>query len=536
MGRVESPRPAIGADRGDMHSERRLVRAAGSMGAMTLLSRVTGYVRDCLQAGLLGAAQSSDAFVIAFRIPNMLRRLVGEGALNSAFVPTFTRYRQAGDTVALWRFAGSVLYALSTILAILVVLGVAGSPLLVRLLAWGFTVDPARFDLTVVLNRLMFPYIFCVALSALGGSILNAFDRFALPAFTPVLLNLSIIAGAILLAPRFEEPAFAFAIGVLVGGVLQLVVQVPALIRHGLDLRPPAVFDRAGLREVGRLMLPRAFGAGITQINLVVDSQFAASLAAGSVSFLYYAVRVEELTLGVFAVSLSTVVLPALSRAAATGDAAGVRDTLGTALRLLLFVTLPATAGLVVLRVPIIHVLFERGRFGPEDTLFTASALAFYALGLLPYAAVSVLAAAFYAHRDTRTPVIVAALTFGVHIGLNFLLSRPLRHNGIALSTAVSALLDAGLLLALLQRRLGRLLTGDVLRAAVRSAAAAGGMAAALVLAASRWDVPGAPGIVAKAGLLAALVAGGGGVYVALAYLLGSREVRLLRDVVTRRP
>jgi putative peptidoglycan lipid II flippase len=519
-----------------MHSERRIVRAAGSMGAMTLLSRVTGYVRDSLQAGLLGAAQSSDAFVIAFRIPNMLRRLVGEGALNSAFVPTFTRYRQAGDMVALWRFAGSVLYTLSATLAALVVLGVVGSPFLVRLLAWGFAVDPARFDLTVALNRLMFPYIFCVALSALGGAILNAFDRFALPAFTPVLLNLSIIVAAVTLGPRFTEPAFAFAIGVLVGGVLQLAVQVPALLRHGLDLRPPRVFDRAGLREVGRLMLPRAFGAGITQINLVVDSQFAASLAAGSVSFLYYAVRVEELTLGVFAVSLSTVVLPALSRAAANGDAAGVRDTLGTAIRLLLFVTLPATAGLVVLRVPIIHVLFERGRFGPEDTLFTASALAFYALGLLPYAAVSVLATAFYAHRDTRTPVIVAALTFGIHIALNFALSGPLRHNGIALSTALSALIDAGLLLWLLQRRVGRLLTGEVLRTALRSAGAGAAMTVGLLAATSRWDVTAIAGIGPKVAALAALVAGGGGLYLGLAVLSGSREARLLKAMVSRRP
>jgi putative peptidoglycan lipid II flippase len=519
-----------------MHSERRLVRAAGSMGAMTLLSRVTGYVRDSLQAGLLGAAQSSDAFVIAFRIPNMFRRLVGEGALNSAFVPTFTRYRQAGDTEALWRFAGSVLYALSAILAAIVALGVAASPVLVRLLAWGFAVDAARFDLTVVLNRLMFPYIFCVSLSALGGAILNAFDRFALPAFTPVLLNLSIIISAVILGPRFAEPAFAFAIGVLVGGTLQLAVQVPALLRHGLALRPPPVFDRAGLREVGRLMLPRAFGAGITQINLVVDSQFAASLAAGSVSFLYYAVRVEELTLGVFAVSLSTVVLPALSRAAAIGDAAGVRETLGTAIRLLLFVTLPATLGLVVLRLPIIHVLFERGRFGPEDTVFTASALAYYALGLLPYAAVSVLAAAFYAHRDTRTPVFVAALTFGIHIGLNYALSRPMGHDGIALSTALSALIDAALLFWLLQRRVGSLLSGEVLRAGLRAAAATAGMAAALLAAASRWNVLAAPGIVAKAGLLAALVAGGGLVYLGIAALLGSREVRLLKAMVTRQP
>src|SRR5207245_1214762 len=313
-----------------------------------------------------------------------------EGALTSAFVPTFARYMRKEDRQAMWRFAGSVPDALPLLLSSIVVLGIAFSPLLVRILAWGFSVSPQKLDLTIVLNRLMFPYIFFISLAALASGILNAFDVFALPAFTPVLLNLAIIACAVLLRRTFPDPSYGFAIGVLLGGILQVAVQVPALLRRGLDLRPPRPLDREGLREVGRLILPRLFGVGITQINLVVDSNFATSLRSGSVSFLYYATRVTELTLGVFAISLSTVILPALSRAAAERDRARVVETLSTAMRLLIFITVPATVGLVILRVPIVHVLFERGHFGPADTVFTASALAYYAIGLLPYAAVNV--------------------------------------------------------------------------------------------------------------------------------------------------
>ncbi len=517
-----------------MEKERGLIRAAGSMSVMTMLSRISGYVRDNLQATILGAANSSDAFVIAFRIPNMLRRLVAEGALTSAFVPTFARYMKGDDRQAMWRFAASVLCLLTALLAGIVVLGILLSPLVVRVLAWGFAIQPDKIDLTVHLNQVMFPYIFFISLAALISGILNAFDVFALPAFTPVLLNLAIIACALTLSRRFADPSYAFAIGVLAGGFLQLVIQVPTLLRLGFDLRLPRPLDLAGLREVGRLMLPRVFGVGITQVNLVVDSQFASALGAGSVSFLYYAIRVTELTLGVFAISLSTVILPGLSRAAAEGDRRTVSETLTTALRLLLFVTVPATIGLVVLRGEIIHVLFERGRFNAEDTLFTASALACYAIGLLPYAAVNVLATAFYAHRDTRTPVMVGTLTFFVHLGLNFALRGPMAHNGIALSTSISAFMDSVLLAWLLKRRAGGYLDRRLGGSALRALVAGGAMAASLILAQGRLNVRALPGIGPKAVALGALVGGGVGIYLAIAFLIGSEEVRLVRSMLRR--
>jgi putative peptidoglycan lipid II flippase len=511
-----------------------LIRAAGWMSFMTLLSRITGYLRDSLQAILLGAANSSDAFVIAYRIPNMLRRLVGEGAMTSAFVPTFARYMKQDDGRAMWRFAASVLYALTLILAAIVTLGIVFSPFLVKILAWGYGEIPGKFDLTVVLNRLMFPYIGFISLAALASGILNAFDVFTLPAFTPVLLNLSIIGSALLLRNRFSDPSFAFAIGVLVGGFLQIAAQVPSLLRHGLDVRLPRPFDREGLREVGRLILPRLFGVGVTQVNLVVDSQFASALGSGAVSFLYYATRVTELTLGVFAISLSTVILPGLSRAAAARDRDTVRETLATTLRLLVFISLPATVGLIVLRVPIVHVLFERGRFGPRDTLFTASALAFYAIGLLPYALVNVQATAFYAHRDTRTPVKVGLATFFLHLGLNLALRGPMGHNGIALSTSVSAIADSVLLAWLLRRRAGDYLDRVVARSALRTLLASAAMAATLFAALAFVDVRALPGLARKALALGALVGGGLAVYLALAAALGSEEIRELRAVLRR--
>ena len=521
-----------------MHDgDRKILRSAGSMSAMTALSRIAGYVRDSLQANLLGAgfSNSSDAFVIAFRIPNLLRRLVAEGALTSAFVPTLARYLKDGDEDRLWRFVSSVCVVLSVLLAALVVLGVLFSSVLVQGLAWGYAGEPGKFALTVALNRFMWPYIFFISLAALVGGVLNVFGRFALPAFTPVLLNLSIITSALLLKDRFPDPAYAFAVGVVAGGVLQLMVQVPTLLRLGFPLHLPRVLDRDGVREVARLMLPRVFGAGITQINLVVDSQFATSLRAGSASFLYYASRVTELTLGIFGISLATVILPSLSRAAAEGDRARVLETLSTALRLLIFITVPATLGLIVLRWPIIHVLFERGRFTGEDTVLTAGALACYSAGLLPYAAMNVLATAFYAHRDTRTPVKVGLITFVLHLALNFVLRAPLAHNGIALSTSISALFDAAALTYLLRRKHGEFLDRRVRACAWRTAAGGLLMTAALLAAGRLVDIRTLPSIGHKAMALGALIATGASVYLAAGALMKSEEIRMFRSLLTRR-
>jgi putative peptidoglycan lipid II flippase len=434
-----------------------LLRSAGSMAAMTVLSRLTGYVRDSIQAILLGAADSSDAFIIAYRIPNLLRRLVGEGAMTAAFIPVFTELdvRQARDD--LWRFSARFFNLLAVVLAALTLIGVVFAPWVVRAMAYGFTGIEGKEALTIHLTRLMFPYLFFIGLSALQMAILNSLDRFALPAFTPVLLNLSIIAAALGLARRMGEPADAFAFGVLAGGFLQMAVQVPALRREGMRLSPTLELADPHVWKVLRLMLPGVFGAGIYQINLMVDSQFASFLSSGSVSYLFYANRVTELVLGIFVVSLSTAILPSLSRDVQSRSSDAVRRTLDFGMRQTAFITLPACAGLVALAAPIIEVLFERGRFGPEATRFTAEALVYYSLGLLPVAALKVVLSAFYARQDTRTPVWAAGWTLLLHVLLNFLLITliPMEHRGLALSTSLSALFNLAALAWVHTRRWG---------------------------------------------------------------------------------
>jgi putative peptidoglycan lipid II flippase len=351
----------------------------------------------------------------------------------------------------------------------------------VRAMAYGFTGIQGKEALTIHLTRLMFPYLFFIGLNALQMAILNSLDRFALPAFTPVLLNLSIIVAALGFSRRMGEPADAFAFGVLVGGFLQMAVQVPALRREGMRLSPRLEVADPHVWRVLRLMLPGIFGAGIYQINLMVDSQFASFLSPGSVSYLFYANRVTELVLGIFVVSLSTAILPSLSRDVQSRSGEAVRRTLDFGMRQIAFITLPACAGLVALAAPIIEVLFERGRFGPEATRFTAGALVYYSLGLLPVAALKVILSAFYARQDTRTPVWVAGWTLALHVALNFLLITviPMEHRGLALSTSLSALFNLAALAWVHARRWGPPWSSGATVSMVRCAAASAAMGVA---------------------------------------------------------
>jgi putative peptidoglycan lipid II flippase len=517
-------------------SSRTLVRSAGAMGVMTLMSRVLGYVRDLLLAAILGAAGSSDAFIIALRIPNLLRRLVGEGALTAAFVPVFSRRLKEGGRQAAGELLGRALGTLSLVLAILATAGVLFSPLVLRLVAFGFSRSQEKWDLTVALNRLMFPYLLFIGLAALAMAALNSLRSFAVPAFTPVLLNLSIITAALVLGRRMEEPAYAFAIGVLVGGFLQIAFQLPFLARRGMSVRPRLAFGDRDIRRIALLMIPGVFGVAVHQINIIVDAQFASFLPSGSVSWLYYGDRVTELVLGVFAISVSTVVLPTLSRQVLAGDGERMRDTLSLALRLIAFVTIPATIGLLLLRLPIITVLFQRGEFGATDALNTSQALLGYGVGLLPFAAVKVLAPAFYAHQDTATPVKVAVVTLGVHVVLCFALIGPMQHTGIALATSASSALNTVLLMWLLRRRLGR----DIWRREIFTSAAqfvlCGGVMALCLWLLQRWQpFSGMQGAGAAAGWLAAAVSVGVVSYGAAHLAFGGRELRELLAILPGR-
>lgn len=455
-----------------MESQERIVRSAGVMSLLTLVSRVTGYVRDNLLAQILGAAQSSDAFIVAFRIPNLLRRLVGEGALTAAFVPTLSDYTRGERRREMWGFVSLAFSTLAVVLAVITAAGILFSPWLVKALAYGFSGIEDKWDLTVSLNRFMFPYIFFIGLAALAMATLNTLGSFALPASTPIFLNLSIIGAAWIFGRRHGDPAYVFAWGVLVGGALQIGVQLPALWKRGWRPIPRISFVHPGIVQVGKLMLPGIFGLGITQITLIIDSQFASFLGEGAVSALYYAGRVNELALGSFAISISTVILPALSRQAAAGEIDEMRRTLLFGLRIVSFVTVPAMAGLIVLRYSVISVLFERGAFTPSATETTAGALLYYSMGLFAFGAVKVLAPAFYARKDTRTPVVTAAITLAAHILFCTFLSRSMGLNGIALADSLSATLNMTLLLVIFRRQVGLPMIGSFLGATLFFAAA----------------------------------------------------------------
>src|SRR5215813_2573847 len=375
----------------------KLVRSASAITPLTLISRITGYLREKVVAMLFGASARTDAFIVAWRIPNMLRDIVGEGAMSSAFIPVYAEVSQTRSEEEARAFVGRMIGTFAFLLATLTVAGILLSPILVDLLAHDFRSRPWQFALTVSLNRWIFPYIFLVSMAALFQGVLNAHHRFAIPAAAPIFMNIGFIATTLVLAPRLEEPSYALAAGVLVGGLLQMAIQWPQLARLKAVGQPALGWRDPAVRSVLLLMTPRLFAYGINTINLTFATRFATELGTSNVSRLYFANRLKELVLGGFAVALATAILPLLSRQALAASREDFKSTLAFALRLLAFVTLPATVGLIVLRFPILRVLLEGGAFRADDTRATADVLATFALGLFFFAVVRVVVPAFYA-------------------------------------------------------------------------------------------------------------------------------------------
>lgn len=427
-------------------SGRSLFRSGGIVGAMTFISRILGFVRDQTLAVAFGAGTSMDVFLVAFKIPNFLRRLFGEGAFAQAFVPVFTEYRETRSRAALVELAASVSGTLVLVLLLVSTLGVAGSPLIVMLFAPGFIDDPARYALAVHMLRITFPYLFFVCLIAYAGAMLNTFGRFAVPAFTPVLLNLSLIGSALFLAPHFDVPIVALAWGVLGAGVLQLALQAPFLAQLGLLPRPRWGGRHDGVRRVLKLMAPAVLGSSVAQINLLLDTIIASFLISGSLSWLYYGDRLMEFPLGLLGVTLGTIILPRLSRGHALDGDADFRATLDWALRLVIVFGFPAAIALAVLTTPLIATLFGYGEFTASDTRMTGYALIAYACGLPAFLAIKVLAPAFFARQDTRTPVRIGIIALISNMVYNIALVVPMvlldfvaPHTGLALATSLSA-------------------------------------------------------------------------------------------------
>ena len=448
---------------------KRVAKAAGVVGAATFLSRIFGFLRDVVVAAFFGAGVATDAFFVAFRIPNVLRRLFAEGSLTIAFIPVFTEYLKRKSKEDAIELANAAFTLLSIILVVVSLLGIVFAPWIVKIIGWGFIKTPDRFELTVFLTRIMFPYIFFISLMALAMGILNSLRHFAAPALAPVVLNIAMIAAVFLLGHAFDEPITALAVGVMVGGVLQLAMQFPFLVRVGVRIRANFHFRHPGIRQIGLLMLPAVFGAAVYQINVLVGTLLASFLPIGSVSYLYYADRLVQFPLGVFAIAISTAVLPSLSREAARGDLGGLRETLSYALRLTMFITIPAMTGLIVLREPIIRLLFQRGAFDSLTTVMTAQALLFYSIGLWAFAALRVFVSAFYSLQDTKTPVKVAVIAMLANILFSVALMGPLKHGGLALALSLASTLQLCLLIYLLRKRLGGIGGSEVVGSMMRS-------------------------------------------------------------------
>ena len=435
---------------------RRVARAAGVVGLATMLSRIFGFLRDMVVAAFFGAGLTTDAFFIAFRIPNMLRRLLGEGSLTVSFVPVFTEYLKNKTREDAYELANVAFTTLSIILVVISLAGVLFSPFIVTLQVPGWYIKhPDHYHLTVFLNRLMFPYIFFIALVALCMGILNSLRHFAAPALSPVILNICMILAALLLRDLFQEPITALAVGVMIGGVLQLAMQWPFLVKFGLKLKPNFNFRHPGLKQIGLLFFPAAFGASVYQINVWVSGILASFLPTGSVSYLYYADRIVELPLGVFAIAIGTAALPSFSEQVAKGDFHELKGTINFSLRLILFVTIPATVALIVLRVPIISVLFQRGAFDIQSTFLTAQALLCYALGLWAFSVIRVIVSAFYSLQDSKTPMKAGIVAFVVNVICSIILMYPLKHSGLALATSIATAVNVIMLTVVLKRRIG---------------------------------------------------------------------------------
>lgn len=520
---------------GQVQEQIKIAKAASIVGAATLLSRIFGYVRDMVVALLFGAGSGTDAFFVAFRIPNLLRRLVGEGALTVSFIPVYSEYlsqksRKESDELV------SVSFSILTLaLIIIAALGIIFSPLIVKIMAYGFTKDAAKFQLTVFLTRIMFPYIFFIGLVALAMGVLNSWKHFTAPALAPVLLNVFIIICAFLFYRYLAEPIISLALGVIMGGIAQLAFQIPFILRQGIKVRFRLNFYHPGVRRIGALMAPSVIGLGVTQLNVLVSTFLASYLPEGSVSYLYYADRLLEFPMGIFAIAIATAVLPTISDQKAKNDISGMKETLTFSLRLTFFVIMPAMIGLIALRRPLINILFQRGAFDTQATEMTAQALLFYALGLIFFAGVRIIVLAFYSLHDTKTPVKAAFLALVANALLGALLMVPLKHGGLALATSLAAGVNLVFLIIYLRKKIGNIGSPQIIRSFGQSLAASLVMGGVLYAISGNcsWQTSGFS--TSKALFLIGAIGAGIAIYGVIAFFLGSEEMKPILKTVLKK-
>lgn len=431
---------------------KKLLKSTAVVSSMTFISRITGLVRDVIMANLLGSGAVADAFFVAFRIPNFLRRIFAEGAFSQAFVPVFSELT-VHNTVQARQLVNVSAGVLGLITLLLSLLGMFFAPHVVTVFAPGFLDHPEKFAITVESLRIMFPYLMCISLVAMSAGVLNTLNRFALPAVTPVMLNVCLIVSMWVLVPLTNNASKALAYGVLVAGFLQLLMQLPALIKEGYLPVPKIDFQNTAMRRIFRLMLPAMFSVSVAQINMLVNTFLASFLVTGSVSWLYYSDRLMEFPVGVFGIALATVVLPGLSKEAANSSAQGFSQMLDWALRWVVLIALPASVALFMLSVPLLTAIFQYNAFTQNDVQMSALALRAFAFGVGGFIFVKVLAPGFFARQDTKTPMRIAVIAVVVNIVLSVILVRYMQHTGLALAISIAAWLNASLLLIQLLRQ-----------------------------------------------------------------------------------
>ncbi len=524
-----------------MTEKKQILKSASIITLVTVASRILGYVRDQRLTLLLGTTPLADSFVLAYRIPNLLRRLVGEGSMTASFIPVFTSYMAGKSREEVWEFAHRLFWTLAVLLAVLTVLGMVFSPIVIHLFTF-FGKGQMRWEEAIYLNRIIFPYIFFIGLAALSMAILNCFHIFGLPASTPILLNVSIIIFSIGVVWRhFHDPAISLAVGVVVGGVLQFLVQVPSLVRQGMRFNFGISFSHPGVRSVARLMVPGFFGIGISQVNFFVDTIFCTStkMPGGSLTALYVADRVMELVLGGYAIAVATAILPMMSHQAAARDYDALKKTFGFSLRIVSFITVPAAVGLIILREPIIRVLFEHGRFVAASTRLTARALLYYAMGLPAFAAVKLIVPAFYSTQDTRTPVRVAAYALVLNVALNAIFLayffKRLQNGGPALATSMAGYLNFLMLFLIFRLRFGRLGTFELLGSLSKILVCSGLMGVLCWVGLKFSHFAQYRHFLPELAIFLALIGGATAVYLALAWLLRCPEIEEVYGIALRR-
>ena len=517
-----------------MSEKKKILKRASLVGGLTSLSRVFGLLRDMVIARFFGASLATDAFFVAFRIPNVLRRLFAEGALTVSFIPIFKDAQIKGGKAEAKEIVNVVFTFLTLVVAILVVLAIIFAPLIVKIIAGGF-VDPEKYELTVYLTRLTFPYLFFICIVAFSMGVLNSVGHFTAPAFAPVLLNISIITSALLLGSHLDEPVVSLSIGVIVGGVLQVLLQVPFLIREGYF--PSLSFDykNPALKRLLLLMGPALFGIAVYQLNIFISTIIASFLPEGSVSYLYYADRFFQLPLGIFVISIATALLPTMSEQVSTGRLEDMHDSISFSMKLMFFITIPAAAGLFALSVPLFSLFFQRGEFDFDTTLKSASALRYYALGLWAIGGVKMVVPAFYAMQDMKTPVLAAFLAFISNVIFSLLFMGPLLHGGLALATSLSSVINMAFLVYMLRDKVGKIIDLPMLISFVKSLLASllTAFAASYVCSFGDWAIDGIN--LDKSVVLLSAILAGTLTYIISSFLLGSEEaLYVMKEVKLR--